>query len=53
MHNGGVPGGKEIQSGGNIDQGFSKTDQDTKTQIKEALWILVAKIQIKPCWDPS
>lgn len=49
MHNGGVPGGKEIQSGGNTDQGFSKTDQDTKTQIKEALWILVAKIQIKPC----
>lgn len=49
MHNGGVPGGKEIQSGGNIDQGFSQTDQDTKTQIKEALWILVAKIQIKPC----
>lgn len=33
----GVPGGKEIQDGGNIDQGFSKTEKDTKTQIKEAL----------------
>lgn len=34
----GIPEGKEIGDGGSVDQGFSKTEEDTKTQIK-VQWI--------------
>lgn len=49
-----VPEGEEIQDGRNIDHELSKTEKDTKTQIKEALCEFQAgKIQIKAYWDLS